>query len=170
MKRLVTTITAIAALLCGCTGQKKREGAAILDELEKLPTGLKVVHSPSEVRGPNEGLNTGWRFSWSFRTEVHAIEKRIKIVQFGIAAWDGFQWVLPLSQNEYNNGVLDAKTFEQWYGKDAGIIVPGDPAIDPQNWAGSHLLKDFKQKWFFIGVDETGKKWKGEGIVALVVR
>jgi len=49
-------------------------------------------------------------------------------------------------------------------------IEPGKRAVDLQNWAGSRELADFRQKWFFIGTDAGGKRWKGEAIVELVAR
>jgi hypothetical protein len=78
------------------------------------------------------------------------------------------KWVLPSTQKDYNTGVLDAQTFAEWYGIADGTISADIPAVDPRNWAASHKRQDFKQKWFFIGVDGNGKKWKGEGVVELV--
>ncbi len=46
-------------------------------------------------------------------------------------------------------------------------MIPGHP-VSHQSGAGSHALRSFKQGWFFIGFDETGRRYKGEGVIELV--
>lgn len=110
----------------------------------------------------------GWPYRWIFRTEVRAIDRPLTIARFGICAWDGKQWILPPDNRRYNAGVLDGETFIEWYACPGARIEPGKPAIDPQNWAGSYTRTSFRQKWFFIGEDDRGKRYKGEGIVELI--
>ncbi|WP_425398083.1 hypothetical protein [Aeoliella sp.] len=139
----------------------------MLEELETLPIGLQVTHTPTQVGGPT-GPNhdpTAWKYKWVFKTEVAALDRPITIEQFGILAWDGKCWILPPNQRRYNCGILDQGTFAEWYSCPDGEIAPGTAAVDPQNWAGSDELADFQQKWFFVGVDSSGKKYKGEAIV-----
>ena len=74
---------------------------ALLSELETLPVGLRVTHTPPEVRGPR-GPNPDardWRYRWFFRTEVGAIDRPLTITQFGILAWEDGKWVLPPDQS-----------------------------------------------------------------------
>ena len=67
-----------------------------------------------------------------------------------------------MSNRRYNAGVMDQKTFEGWYSHPAAArILPGKPAVDPQNWAGSRTRASFKQKWFYIGRDDQGKRLQG---------
>jgi len=160
-------ISSLLAMLVGCS----REDTSVLAELEAIPKGLEVVHSPDVVENPvGPNPSPDWKYRWIFRTEVRAIDKPLTITKFGILAWDGSRWILPPDQTSYNTGVLDAKTFIEWYQCPNAIVSPGRPAIDPQNWAGSHSRQSFKQKWFFIGVDANGKSYKGEGVVELRVR
>jgi len=169
MKIVGGAILSFVLALVGCKqAPEEPEKMSLLAELEQLPIGLDVVHTPARVSGPMSGLKTGWPHSWEFKTEVRSRDRSLKIDQFGILAWNGKEWGLHEGQKRYNTGVLDGSTFVEWYGIGDGIISPDTPAIDDHNWAGSDRLEGFRQKWFFIGVDENGKKWKGEGIVELV--
>ena len=169
MKRAACAILSFLHAAVGCKRSLEiSQKMDLLSELEQLPIGMDVVHIPATVSGPTAGIETGWSHSWVFRTEVESRGEKLKIQLFGILAWDGEEWVLPSNQKKYNSGVLDGKTFAEWYGIPDGTISPVAPAVDDQNWAGSHNRQGFKQKWFFIGVDESGKKWKGEGVVELV--
>ena len=168
--------------LAGCNDEPAGTGAtpagranattrpALLAELESLPTGLRVTHTPAEIGDPT-GPNTNagdWKYRWIFKTEVSAIDRPLTVTQFGILAWDGHHWILPPDQRRYNSGVLDQRTFAEWYACPGALIAPGKPATDPQNWAGSHELADFQQKWFFVGTDAEGKRDKGEAVVRLI--
>ncbi|MCO6045409.1 hypothetical protein NG895_15980 [Aeoliella sp. ICT_H6.2] len=126
-----------------------------------------MTHTPVLVGGPS-GPNADpndWKYRWHFKTEVAALDRPLTITQFGILAWDGQRWIFPPDQSSYNSGVLDQSTFEDWYACPDAKIEPGSPAVDQQNWAGSNDLKDFQQKWFFVGIDGQGKEYKGEAVV-----
>jgi hypothetical protein len=152
--------TILVASMVGCSGvtgsstSSSRAGSALLAELETLPVGLEVVHSPESVRSPVGPDPNGWPYRWLFQTEVRAISRLLTIVQFGICAWDGKEWILPATNRRYNAGILDKKAFMEWYACPSGRIEPGKPAIDRQNWAGSYTRTSFRQKWFFIGEDD----------------
>lgn len=174
---IVRSVFACLGLLIGCSKDQSvppatsRTETGLIAELESLPFGLEVKHTPAKVRdsqGPN--ISSDWKYRWIFRTEVRATEKPLTITRFGVLAWDGTQWVLPPDQSHFNAGLLGQKEFIEWYSCPEATVEPNKPAVDPQNWAGSHTLADFKQKWFFIGVDEGGKSFKGEGLVELLAR
>jgi hypothetical protein len=171
MRRWFTTLLA-GALVCsaatGCSTSSSRPGSALLAELESLPVGLKVIHSPDRVGSPIGPNTNGWPYRWRFRSEVHAIDRPLTIVQFGSCVWDGKQWNLPADTRRSDAGVLDGKLFKEWYACPSGRIEPGKPAIDPENWAGSYTRTSFRQKWFFIGADDQGKRYKGEAVVELL--
>jgi hypothetical protein len=167
----------LSALLAGAIGCSRvttpsmppsNSGSAVLADLESLPVGIKVIHTPAQVRSPVGPNPQGWPFRWLFRTEVHAIDRPLTIIQFGICAWDGNQWILPTDNRRYNSGVLNRQTFKEWYDCPTARIEPGKPAIDPQNWAGNRTRASFRQRWFFIGVDNRGNRYKGEGVVELL--
>jgi hypothetical protein len=163
----------VALLICfaGCgsrspTAPPARSG--FLAEIDALPVGLEVIHTPARV-SKRVDAGGGWPYRWTFQTEVRAVERPLTITRFAIVAWDGEAWVLPSDQRRYNCGLLDQKTFSEWYNCPDARIEPGKPAIDAGNWAGSRALAPFKQKWVFIGVAADGKEYKGEGVVEFVV-
>jgi len=171
MKRF---ILALLAWIAGCSGgnnPSQRQGDSepgVLSELESLPVGLEVVRSPARVGSPEGPNQEDWPYRWHFRTEVRAINRPLTITKFGILAWDGAKWILPPDQRHYNTGIGKQKDFVEWYHCPGGIVRPGRPAVDPENWAGANARKPFRQKWFFIGVDAQGKRYKGEGVVELL--
>ena len=163
-----------AALICGCKDRETRapappptRPAGILQELEALPVGLTVVHTPARVANPGGPNARGWKYTWSFKTEVSAVGGPVTIDRFGILAWDGSHWLLPEDQSQYNSGVLGQREFVEWYRCPDARVSQGSPAVDPENWAGSHTLLSFKQKWFYIGTDDRGRRCKGEAVVEL---
>jgi hypothetical protein len=129
---------------------------------------MEVIHSPSKVPSPVGPNSEGWTYQWLFETEVRAIDRSLTILKFGICAWDGTQWILPSDNRRYNAGILGQTEFKEWYSCPSGRIVPGKSAIDAENWAGSRTRTPFRQKWFFIAVDENGKRFKGEAVVELL--
>ncbi len=176
MRRWITTawLTTSIATLAGCSGapststSTSRPGAAVLAELESLPVGLEVIHSPNPVHAPVGPNDEGWLYRWIFRTEVRAIDRPLTIVYFGMCAWDGTQWILPSDNTRYNAGVKRQKDFIEWYTCAGARIEPGKPAADPENWAGSNTRAAFRQKWFFVGEDDRKNRYKGEAVVELL--
>jgi hypothetical protein len=170
MKRVLLMLFASVA---GCSdgrdpprgGQPRSE---VLTELDSLPVGLEIIHEPAQVGKPEGPNSDDWPYRWRFRTEVRAIDRPLTITHFGIIAWDGSQWVLPPDQRHYNSGVLEKGTFAEWYHCPDATVRPGGPAVDPENWAGAYARAPFRQKWFFIGEDSQGQRFKGEGIVTFV--
>ncbi len=176
MRRWVSMVcltTSMAALI-GCSGapststSTSRSGAVVLAELESLPVGLEVIHSPNPVREPIGPNDDGWLYQWTFRTEVRAIDRPLTIVYFGACAWDGKEWILPSDRARYDAGVTRQKDFIEWYTCPGARIAPGEPAVDSENWAGSHTRSSFRQKWFFVGEDDRKNRYKGEAAVELL--
>ena len=166
----------VAVLLCGCNSQpsspnkqtpvvKPSAGA----DWETLPTGFEIVHTPNPVAKPIGPIQGRWPYKWTFRTEIRAKDQPLKVTQFMILAWDGQNWILDKKQQNYNSGEGDTKLFAKWYGCAEGKIGPGKPAVDEKNWAGNSTKSPFKQKWVVIGEDAMGQKYKGDGVVELII-
>src|SRR5688500_16165534 len=108
-------VLSCCAVMGGCSGeetaapqQPPSANTDVVAELESLPIGLEVVHTPAEVgdvEGPNSDPND-WKYRWTFRTEVRTTNKPLRITRFGILAWDGTRWVLDADQKRFNSGVL----------------------------------------------------------------
>jgi hypothetical protein len=116
-RRFTTWLTTLMSGLVGCSGCTSSSttppisSSAVLAELESLPVGLEVIHSPGRVRSPVGPDPNGWPYRWIFRTEVRAIDRPLTITHFGICAWEGGQWILPSDNRRYNAGVLDQIKF-----------------------------------------------------------
>lgn len=156
----------------GPTGDSTMPGKkSFLQELAEIPVGIQVNHTPAQVVGPHQGPNKNdWAYRWFFKTEVRPIDRDLTITRFGIAAWDGSDWIMDDAQSEFNSGILEQQDFVEWYGLQNPTIGPQNPAVDEQNWAGSMTRAPFRQKWFFVGEDTSGAKFKGEGVVQLLVQ
>jgi hypothetical protein len=174
LRWLKSWLTTLMTGLIGCSPvttsstSTSGPGSFVLAELESLPVGMEVIHSPSKVRSPVGPNSQGWPYRWIFRTEVRAIDRPLNIVKFGICAWDGTRWILPSDNRRYNAGILSQRQFEEWYSRPSARIEPGKSAIDPENWAGSYTRTSFRQKWFFIAADDHGERYKGEAVVELL--
>jgi hypothetical protein len=163
-------------LLCGCSygDQSGRppgsaRSTAPASDWESLPVGIEVIHTPNPVRTPEEPVGEFWPFKWRFRTEVRAIDRPLTVRRFLILGWDGKRFVLDRQQKKFNSGESDGQVFAEWHSCPGGRIAPGNPAVDGSNWAGSYSRKPFKQKWVMIGEDASGKQFKGEAIVELLI-
>ncbi len=98
--------------------------------------GFEVIHSPTHVRSPVGSGGTGWPYRWIFRTEIRAIDRPLTIVQFGMCAWDGEKWILPATNHRYNAGVLNQKTFKEWYARASARIDQGNRPSIPRTGPG----------------------------------
>ena len=63
MRLTLAVLMAGLAGLVGCSGAAQ-SNSALLAELETLPVGLEVIHSPSQVRSPVGSGGTGWPYRW----------------------------------------------------------------------------------------------------------
>ena len=161
------SLLSCSLLLCGCSYGARNTPSQ--GDWESLPVGIEVVHTPNPVRMPEGPFEDYWPFKWDFRTEVRAIDRPLTIKWFLILGWDGKQWILDRQQEKFNSGEGDGQKFAEWYSCPGGRIAPGKPAVDASNWAGSYSRKPFKQKWVVIGEDKAGKRFKGEGVIELLI-
>lgn len=154
---------------------KADRGEQLLKELDKLPVGIKVVHTPAKLKasrndGTKANIDQKWTYEWSYKTTVSAMDKDtpLTIVGFGSCEWVDEKWAIPANRDEYD--VIEGGTgeFAEWYTCPMGKLEPGKEYTDPQNWSGSKKLRAFKQKWFYVGEDKDGKRYKGEAEVELL--
>lgn len=137
----------------------------ILAQLEAAPVGIRITHSPAKVTSVSGPLKGDWKYKWKFRTDVEAIDQPLTVTGFGILGWDGEKW--GINPAKFNSGMMPRTIFADWYSAPGGKLTPGTPATDATNWAGSHTRTPFRQRWFVLAKDKSGKTWKGEQIVEL---
>jgi hypothetical protein len=83
----------------------------------------------------------------------------VRIVEFGTFTRQGNIWVhgSTLTGRPYG-----AKEFAEWYSCPGAVLKVGTLYSDSKNWSSGSGLNIGKQRWYFVGVDETGRKVKGE--------
>jgi len=131
-----------------------------LDELAKLPFGLKVVHTPDKVRAKRDG-RSGRAFTWSYKTSVTATNGSVVVKEFGSFVWHNDKWVFA----NFTGKPFTSADFADWYSCPGAKLVEGREFSDGSNWSGGDVLRGGKMKWYFIGVTTEGRQLKGEAIV-----
>ncbi|MEX2186325.1 MAG: hypothetical protein WD875_06010 [Pirellulales bacterium] len=136
-----------------------------VEELDKLPTGIKVVHEPDVVLATLSGKNTRrGKYTWWYKTTVTATDADVTIEQFGAFVQVDGKWV---NGGSFTGKPYNAEQFAEWYSCDKANIRKGKSAADPKNWSTSDELAAAKMRWYFIGVDATGRRVKGEATVEI---
>ena len=132
-------------------------------DLDEMPIGLIVVHTPEKVKAQLDGLSK-LKFTWTYKTSVTSKSDSVMIA-FGAFSWKGNDWVL----KNYTNAPFTAKDFSDWYSDvnicSDGKLAAGRTYTDNENWNGANLLKSEKTRWIFIARTSDGLYVKGEAIV-----
>lgn len=131
-----------------------------LDELKALPVGIVVSHTPNPVCAQRGG-RSGSHYTWQFKTTVRAKHGSLRILEFGVFAWQGGRWVF----SNYTGRLFGPKEFAEWYSCPDALVLAEAEYSDPSNWAGADTLRRGKARWYFIGVTEGGERVKGEALV-----
>jgi hypothetical protein len=131
-----------------------------LDELARLPFGLKVVHTPDKVSAERNG-RSGRAFTWTCKTSVIATNGSVVLKEFGAFVWHDDKWIF----STFTRKPFTAEDFADWYSCPAARLVEGREYSDSNNWTGGDVLHGSKTKWYFIGVTADGRQVKGEAIV-----
>ena len=147
----------------GLSGPANDPGFITAEELGKLSIGLKVAHEPEVALATEIGRSASpAKYRWWYKTTVSAIGGEVTIVEFGALAWHDGRWVTggSITERPYT-----AKEFADWYSCPNAVIKPGETYSDPTNWSSSSELLAEKSRWYYIGVDGSGRRVKGEAIV-----
>jgi len=128
-----------------------------LTELESLPEGIKVVHTPSSALATWDGSKE-LKYTWTYKTTVESLAGFVTVEEFGMYFWDGNRWVF----GNVTTAPFTKKDFAEWYSCPGSKILQGCEFSDPSNWSSSGCLQDGKARWYFIGTDEQGGRVKGE--------
>lgn len=138
-----------------------------LRELASLPDGIEVVHSPNPVGAVEDGHPaTQYKYRWIYRTTLKSKRGAITIEEFGCFAYHNESWTF----SNFTGAPFSSQDFAEWYSCADAKLLPGASFSDPSNWTGSNELQAGRMKWYFIGVDEDGRRIKGEGIIHTLAR
>jgi hypothetical protein len=133
-----------------------------IEELDKLPLGLKVVHDPNPAKATKTGSSTRrGKYTWWFKTTVSSTSGDVKVVEFGGFAWKDGKWVLA----NFNGKPFSSKDFAEWYSCPDALIKEGKSYSDPTNWSAANELSAHKGRVYYIGIDSKGQRVKGEAII-----
>ncbi len=165
MRFTVFTMTVALGLVLGADGHQATAAddakSITLDELDKLPVGIKVVHEPKTAMATLTGKSERRsKFTWWYKTTVSATEGCITIVEFGGFVWRDGKWA-------DGGKPFTAEEFADWYKCPKSVLNKGESFSDPTNWSSEPELAAGKTRWYFVGVDAKGKRVKGEAIIDL---
>jgi hypothetical protein len=162
--------TALAGVCVGCALAAYPAGAAdeprptSVEELDKLPAGLTVTHYTQPALAaetPNaKGLN---KYTWFFKTTVRATDGDVNLTEFGCFSQAGRTWVF----NTISGKPFTPKDFNDWYTCPKAALKKGKDYTDPRNWVTDAALRAGKVRWYYIGVDGSGRRVKGESTIEL---
>ena len=144
----------------GCNGEGKEMEIPRLTEIRKLPVGLRVSHSPNPVKATKAG-RSGREFTWKYQTSLEAMAQELTIVEFGSFFEQGSNWRFA----NFTGKPFSRMDFAEWYSCPGAILVPGTAANDPENWGGGQQLRACRCVWYYIAVDDSGKRFYGESTV-----
>jgi hypothetical protein len=132
-------------------------------EFEKLPTGIKVVHDPKIALATRTGKSERRAtYTWWYKTTVSAIESDVTIVEFGAFTWINGKWI---NGRTLNLEPYTSKEFEEWYKCPKAVLKKGKSYSDPTNWSTDGALNARKIRWYFVGIDASGKRVRGEAVI-----
>ncbi|MFH2142733.1 MAG: hypothetical protein ABIJ97_09940 [Bacteroidota bacterium] len=143
----------------------------IPEVIRNLPVAIEVRHEPDTIYAKIHDVDSS-KYKWSHYTSVKALNSNIQIIEFGTYNYKNNEWVLGnLSSKPYK-----AKEFEKWYFKKTSdsfvswenckgaYLIKDQEYVDPSNWSISNTeLVERKGLWYYIGIDDSGKKVCGYG-------
>ena len=157
--------------LYSCSTPEKTARAPWPEKITSLDNELTVKHSADTVFAT---INTKdpekrGKYQLQFTTSVRSQKGTVRIEEFG-----GYQ----LLNNEWKfSSIFDRpfnnEEFAKWYGCENGIIIEAETYADEDNWLGktNKLTGDtLVSLWYYIGINEQGKKVVGAKEIIGVVR
>lgn len=135
-----------------------------VEEFDKLPVGIKVVHEPKVALATLTGKSERRaKYTWWYKTTVSATDGPVTIEQFGGFVWQDGKWVA----GTVTGKPFTAEQFAEWYSCPKGVLKADKAYSDPTNWDSRPELKAGKTRWYFIGTDAKGRRVRGDAVVEL---
>jgi uncharacterized protein (TIGR03067 family) len=135
------------------------------EELDKLPDGIKVVHEPNVALATLTGKSERrLKYTWWYKTTVSARTGDVTILEFGALSWQDDQWVAGAT---ITGKPYTANEFADWYKCPKAALKKGKSYSDPTNWSTDQELRAGKIRWYYLGIDDKGRRVKGEAVIEL---
>jgi hypothetical protein len=136
-----------------------------VEELDRLPVGLRVVHEPNPALATLTGESKRRsKYTWWYKTSVSATGMTVRIVEFGAFVWHKGKWV---QGGSFTGRPYNARDFAEWYSCPNAVLKPKGVYVDPTDWSSAPELQPGRMRCYFIGVDEKGRRVKGEAVIEL---
>ena len=163
MKMYLGFVVLLIAICGGCDSKTPEAEDLLpfeLSDLDSLPIGLEVVHTPETVLADSTGAS-GYKYTWTFKTTVRATGAPVSIQEFGSLMDENGRWVLGNVTKKF----FSQNDFAEWYSCPEGFVTSGSEFSDPTNWVGNNCMQPGKVKWFYVGIDDKGRRVKGVAVV-----
>jgi hypothetical protein len=135
------------------------------EELDKLPTGIKVVHKPKTALATLTGKSERRaKYTWWYKTTVSAIDADVTIEEFGAFVWLDGECV---NGGTFTGKPYAAEEFAEWYKCPKAVLKKGKAYSDATNWSSAPELQAMKMRWYFVGINSQGRRVKGEAVIKL---
>ncbi|OAI53622.1 hypothetical protein AYO44_15835 [Planctomycetaceae bacterium SCGC AG-212-F19] len=133
-----------------------------IEELGKLPVGLKVTHDPNPALATETSKSERRsKYTWWFKTTVASTGQDVKVVEFGAYVWNNDKWVFA----SFTGKPFSSKDFAEWYFCPDALVKEGKAYTDPTNWGSGPELTAGKARWYYIGINGKGERLKGEAVI-----
>ncbi len=136
-----------------------------LEELESLPEGLSVSHTPDPVFYTSF-IPSLSGVQWKHSTTVSSLVGPVTILEFGYFVARKGRWEFPYGvEVPYTYNSSD---FAKKYDCPGSELQLGESYTDTKNRSVIDCVPEQLVKWYFIGLDAKGNRVKGEASVKLV--
>jgi hypothetical protein len=132
-----------------------------LSDLDLLPIGLSVSHSPEEVK-PSLFGPTGSQYT--HQTSVASTVGPVTIVEYGYLVERDGHWTHAQGMEEK----FSAAEFAKFFNCPEARLEAGRTYTDEWNSSVINNRPEQLGKWYFIGVDAQGNRVKGEADIKLI--
>ncbi len=157
--------------LYSCSTPEETARAPWPEKITSLDNELTVEHSVDTVFAT---INTKdpekrGKYQLQFTTSITSQKGTVRIEEFGGYLLKNNEWKLAsIYDRPFNN-----EEFAKWYSCENGILTKGETYADKDNWLGktNKLTNDtIVSLWYYIGVNEQGKKVVGAKEIIGVAR
>ena len=95
---------------------------------------------------------------------MSAPNSTVRITEFGAFVWREGKWA---QAGSFTGRPYNAQDFAEWYSCPNAVLEPKKTYVDPTNWSSDPELRSGRMRSYFIGVDEKGRRVKGEAVIEL---
>jgi hypothetical protein len=165
-RRVISVILVIACLAYAHYRTKQRQLQQQLDpkavEIDALPAGIEVTHSPSAAKATLGGPGQS-KYKWVYETSVRSTVGPLKIIEFGAFVSVRGKWIF----STFTHKPFTGDDFASWYNCPRSLLTQDTSFADHHNWGANDVMpkEPLVTRWYYVGVDSSGKRFKGDAVV-----